>query len=336
MATNQAGVSIAELVRGLLDRRYEREAVRMLEAVSGSVNSGIVAQRLAELQAEAARLQVADARLGADNPVLRALLADMDAPLRRASGRIDVAAADLQADAVRSAEVLQRQLALPGFDDEALKTIGIRWNVPDPEAVQRLIGFVDSPAWAEEIAGFPGEVQNLVRNQAIRGISLGWNPRKTAREIAARLETYPLARAETLARTVHLQSYRSAAAANQAANADILSGAIRVATLDRRTCLGCVALHGTRLETGERVNDHHNGRCTSIPVVRGRERSIQTGREWFDGLDESRQRQQISFERSPGKFDYFQRSGDLRDFVGTYEDRVFGEMVRELPLKSLS
>ncbi len=323
---------IGELTRALLDRGYEQATRQTLNAIGASVGTGLINQRLAELDAEAARLEAVGDRLRPDNPVLRALLADLDTELGRIAQRVDAAASDAQRRGIDAAARLTRELALPGVTDEQLRLIGVQWNVPDPEAVNALVGYVNGAGWQAEMAAYPQTVLDVVRNQAVRGLVEGWNPLQTARLIRQMAQGVPAAQANTLMRTVQLQSYRDAAVMQRMANEDILEYQIRIAALDARTCMACVALHGTRLPINERINDHHNGRCTSISVVRGRPRDVQTGEEWFSSLPEERQRAQMG----DSAFELW-RGGriDLRDFVQPYQDRVFGEMVREASVKGM-
>ncbi|MEQ9027558.1 MAG: phage minor head protein [Aggregatilineales bacterium] len=332
MSANSPAPRVSDLIRNLLDRGYTQATSAVVNALGRSVSSGIVAQRLNELEAEAGRLAEAGERLDVNNPVVRALLADLEPRLRANGLLIDGAAGDLQNSGVNSAGQITRQLALPGMSDEALARIGVQWNRPDPEAVNALVGYVDSDAWAAELARYPELVISTVRNQAVRGIVEGWSPLRTAREIRRMAEGVTRAQAETLMRTLQLQSYRTAAAVHQQANAGILTEQIRIAALDNRTCLACIGLHGTRLPIGERVNDHHNGRCTSIAVVRGRPREVQTGEDWFNAQPEAR-RVQIA---GRANFEAMQAGRvQLRDFAQTYDDPVFGEMIREASLKGI-
>lgn len=327
-ATNRIG----ELTRQLLDRGYEQATRQTLNAIGASVNSGLIGQRLAELDAEAARLDAAGERLRPDNAVLRALLADLDSELARIAARIDVGAADTQRTGIEAAARLVRELALPGVDDRTLASIGVTWNVPDPESINATVGYVNGAGWAAELDKYPETVLQVVRNQAVRGLVEGWNPLQTARMIRQMAQSVPAVQANTLMRTVQLQSYRDAAVLQRVANADILTEQIRIAALDARTCMACVALHGTRLPIDERINDHHNGRCTSVSVVRGRPREVQSGEAWFGGLSEERQRAQMG----DSAFELWKGGRiDLRDFVQPYQDRVFGEMVREASVKGM-
>jgi hypothetical protein len=333
--------TVQDLVNGLLDRGYNSTVQPVLNAVARSTNSGLIAQRLNELDAEVARLMDAGEKLTPDNPVLRALLADLEDTMAVNGRIVDSAAQPLQQTAVDAAAKIQRQLALPGMTNAQLTQIGIKWNVPDPEAVMRLVGYSQSPEWAATLAKYGDDIVGIVNNQAIRGIAYGWSPLRTAREIRHITELLPAHQANTLMRTLQLTSYRDSTAASQNANVAIIADVIRIAALDGRTCLSCVALHGTVIWSGERnagdpvprVDDHQNGRCTSVVRVVGRPLNVQTGVDWFNGLPPERQQQQGGFANSPGKWEAFQ-SGEvtLNDFVHAYKDDTFGDMLREASL----
>ncbi|GIL09287.1 MAG: hypothetical protein BroJett033_7980 [Chloroflexota bacterium] len=333
--------TITDLITGLLDRGYARDAQPVLDAIARSTNSGLVAQRLRELDAEAARLDQAGERLTADNPILRAVLADLDDALHAAARRIANAADPLQANAARAAGTIQRQLALPGITDTQLARIGLRWNSPNPEAIARLVAYAQSDAWAAQLRQYERAVLDIVRNQAIQGGAFGWNPLRTAREIRRTAEALPAHQANTLMRTLQLTSYRDAAAAHQQANIAIAEQVIRVGTLDDRTCLACIAQHGLVIWDSERdvgapiprVNDHYSGRCTSVIVVKGRPVRVTTGPQWFAALPPARQAQQAAFASSPGKYAAFEQGRvTLADFVSPYTDPLFGPMLREAGL----
>lgn len=323
------------LISRLLDRGYQRTTRDVLARIAATTNTGRVQQRLSELNQEAARLAETGQRLTPDNPVLTALLTDLNPALRRSATLIDAAAPALQTNGATAAGQLTRQLALPGLDDQAIAAFGISWNTPDPEAVNELINLVNTAEWADELGGYPNRILSTVNNQAVRGVLEGWNPLRTAREITRITQSLPSAQANTLMRTLQLTSYRRGAAVHQQANIDILDGQIRVATLDARTCLACLALHGERLPAGQPIQDHHNGRCTAVPLVKGRPRQIQTGPQWFNSLSTTEQEQLGWSQQTPGKLDAI-RAGraDFRDFIQRYEDRTFGDMLREGSLQA--
>lgn len=328
LATNRIG----DLVAQLLDRGYAQAASATLRAVASSVQSGVVAQRLNELDAEAARLASAGQTLNADNPVLRALLADLDTAMRANTVRVSDGASATQAAGVQAASTITPALAFPGMSIQQLQAAGVGWNRPDPEAVNALVGYLSGDGWRTEMAGYPASVLNGVLNTAVRGMVEGWSASKTAREVRRIAEGMPVHTANNLLRTVQLQSFRDANALQQQANLDILDGQIRIATLDGRTCLACIAEHGTRLPAGERVLDHHSGRCIGVPTVRGRARVVATGEAWFAALSADAQRAQAG----DAAYDLLASGrAQLRDFVQPYTDRVFGAMQREASVKAI-
>lgn len=333
--------TVQDLINGLLDRGYTATVQPVLNAVGRSTGSGLIQQRLNELDAEVARLMASGDKLTPDNPVLRALLADLEDTMAVNGRVVDSAAQTVQQNAVDAAAKVQRQIALPGMTNAQLASIGIKWNVADPEAVMRLVGYSQSDAWAAALAKYGEDIVNIVNNQAIRGIASGWSPLRTAREIRTTTELLPAHQANTLMRTLQLTSYRDATAAQQNVNVGIIEEVVRIAALDKRTCLSCVALHGRVIWSSERdagtpitrVDDHQNGRCTSVVRVKGRPLNIQSGEQWFDNLPPDRQRQQGGFATSPAKWEAYQ-SGQvkLNDFVHAYTDNTFGDMLREASL----
>lgn len=324
--------STKELVNQLLDQGYARDAGKVVDAITQRVTTGVVAQRLKELQAEASTLQKGGKKLQPDNPVLRALQADMQTVLEANASDINRVAPTLKASANEAATILTRQLALGDTTDAQLSGIGVRWNVPDPQAVVALIGYSDSSAWQDELSRYAVGNLQAIQDIALRGIVNGFGPLRVAEQVRDVAQSIPVYQANTLMRTLQLQSYRDATAVNQLANQDIIQTIIRIATLDNRTCLACIALHGTELRIGERVNDHHNGRCTSIAVVKGRTLNLQNGVDWFNSQSAERQR------TIAGESNYKALSAgavSLNDFVVATDDRVFGEMVNEASLKGI-
>lgn len=334
--------TVADLITGLLDRGYDQTAQPVINAVARSTNSGIVQQRLSELETEAQRLADLGEPLKPDNPILRALLADLETTLNTDSRLIDGAADQVQQSGIDAAGNIQRQLALPGMTNTQLRALGIRWNVPDPEAVNRLVQYSQSSPWATLMNSYGDDVLAVVNNQAIKGIALGWSPLHIAREVRRMTENVPAHVANNQLRTLQLTSYRDGTSIHQTANRDIAQQVIRIATRDERTCLSCIAQHGDVIWDADtnadspvpRVNDHHQGRCTSVIRVKGRPPlNIVPGIKWFASLPPERQAQQRSFVDSPGKFAaYSTGKVNLRDFIHPYTDPVFNEMVREASL----
>lgn len=340
-STNHGG--LARLVQGLLDKGYNDTVEPVLRSVTNSTNdpNGIIQRRLAELEARAAELVAAGGRLSPDDAILRALMADLETVMGRNAGRVDGMAETVQATGTNAAGTIQRQMALGGMTDSQARALGVGWTTPSPDAVAQLIQYAQSNAFSEMLArDFQGLTLSTVQNIATRGISLGWGPLRIAREIRNTAEGFPTAQANNLARTLQLTAYRDGARIHQQANVAIIQDVIRIAALDDRCCLSCIALHGTVIWNSEtnagepipRVDDHHQGRCTSIVRVTGREVNIRTGEEWFNSLPPERQRA-IAGEAN---YNALQAGAvKLSDFPQAYEDDVFGTMLRESSLQGI-
>jgi SPP1 gp7 family putative phage head morphogenesis protein len=128
-----------------------------------------------------------------------------------------------------------------------------------------------------------------------QGVTQGLSPRTAARRMLQQVEgafAGGLTRAMTIARTELLDAYRAAARSQQDANRDVLAGWVWHAQLDDRTCLSCVARHGTLYSLDDPgPEDHQNGRCARMPKtkpwadlgftsVEPADR-IQAGADWF-------------------------------------------------------
>lgn len=105
-----------------------------------------------------------------------------------------------------------------------------------------------------------------------QAIPQGLSPRQAARRMLEAVEGQfngGLARALTIARTEILDAYRTAARQQQDANLDVVTGWIWHAQLDDRTCISCVAQHGTLHRPEEAgPEDHQNGRCARMPKTK--------------------------------------------------------------------
>lgn len=129
----------------------------------------------------------------------------------------------------------------------------------------------------------PGDSFATIRRSLVRGVAQGQNPRAVARDMVANVKVgyeQALTRAMSIARTEMLDAHRLAAAAHQAANADVLQGWQWVAALDHRTCPSCWAQHGNIYPLEEPGPlDHQQGRCARLPLTKPWKTLGFTGRE---------------------------------------------------------
>lgn len=167
----------------------------------------------------------------------------------------------------------------------------------------------------------------------VERVASGQNPRVIADWIS---DAYgmPLTDALRIDRTVQLYSYRQAENAQYTANGDVLEGVVWSAEIDDgRACMSCIALHGQVFPVGTVANDHHNGRCAMIPLVKGVDNPIrETGQVWFERQPEAAQKDMMGASKwqawQDGKF-------DLSQITKTYSDDVYGDMRTEASLKDL-
>lgn len=163
----------------------------------------------------------------------------------------------------------------------------------------------------------------------LEGVSLGRNPAKIAQDITNAFGI-GLSDSMRIMRTSQLWSYRSATQSNYEANG--IDSWVWFAELDITTCMSCINQHGSVHPSSEVLNDHHNGRCTMIPVVDGFNPVTETGLEWFEGNSESNQIAQMG--RS--KWDAWQSGEiDFNSMTGLQEDGVYGTMRVEQSLKKI-
>lgn len=323
---------LRKMINTLLDRGYESVAEDVIASIARSTGSGVIAQRLKELQDEAQRLAGTNQALRPDNPFVRALLADLDDVLRQQAKAINNAAGDVTQAGMDTADSLSRRLALNFVPDDIQGAITSAWNNPDPNALKAIHDYLSGPQLGAELQDFRVGSVDAIRQAAVRAFAEGKGPVSAARELRQLVDDIPRARANNLLRTMFNVAHREAHAAHQLANQHILQEQVRIASLDKRCCLSCINLHGKRYPLGMRIDDHHQGRCMGISVVRGYPLNIISGEDWFNGLSAAEQEARMG----PGRYaDWKAGRFDFRDLSATYEDPLFGRMNRTATLGEL-
>lgn len=259
--------------------------------------------------------------LRADHPLARAASDELLRHLRRAQRGIQPAAMRLTGNAARNAGQLARLITLGTGGRGALR---LGWNEPSEEALRALMDYTSSPVWGMWVDRFAPGMADRVQRVIVREFTQGRNPIAAARTVRRMMQTLPRANAVRMLRTLQLTALRDGMALDYAANADILTGTIRISTFDNRVCPACIALHGTRLAPGERVDDHYNGRCVAVGEVRGRPRNIESGADWL--RRQAPERVYAILGREAG--DAFLRGAvRLDDYVGVRHDPLFGRQI---------
>lgn len=322
--------SVTSLLTRLLDRRYQDAARNVLRAVGNDLDSARVRAAQAEFEAEADRLARNNLDLTPDNPALRNLTAEIDAAMARAAGRIAGAADELAGGAIDAAAASQVALPLAmGLPASVL----VGWNMVSADALAQLVAFQDNPAWLERLNQYRGAPADRINQIALRGFAAGWNPLKAARMIVEMTDKLPRSHANIMMRTLYLQSYKHAAAKAQGENRRLITRVRRMATLDNRVCMVCVALHGTEVPVGESVESHEQCRCVGVSDVAGVSVPFgPTGEDWFRGLPDPWQRQMMGASSWEAW-----KAGAIRigDVVGSYQDDLYGTMLTERSLKDM-
>lgn len=326
----QTGGTLGEFLARLLDRGFQQSAGQVLAAVASAAERPALQAALDALAADlAARGQRA---LAPRSAAYRALAAELTAMTQRQAAALHSGAPYVMDAARAAAATSVPELALWGTSAAQSASIRAAWNTPDPEAVQALLERARLPAFDAALARFGEGTADAVRAVALRGLVTGQGPLAMARDLRRVVADVPRYQANTLLRTLQMTSYREATAVHQAANSRLIEKSIRISALDDRTCLGCLALHGTEVPVGEPIAEHHNGRCVVVSQVRGRVLNVQTGEDWLRSLPEDRQVQIMG----PGKFAAWQAGAvQLREFAVPHTDPVFGAMIHEASLRGL-
>ena len=368
MATNKkTAVFINDLINKRLDSEFEKTAGKGLDQISNiSLSRGSSMQRsLSALDIEVKALMEKGKKITLDNTVLNQTLRNYQSLLISSQEIINANSGAVQASGQQIASTAVTAKVFPGITEDifgqgkdpikstviyqkVLQRNAVRWIIPTAGelTMAAAIDFVESEAWIAKMEAWGVGYAELTKKIILEGIEKGYNPNKIAALLREHAENIPAHSAENLMRTLQLTSYREGSLAMEKLNGKFLIKKIRIATLDNRTCLACIALHGTDLEIGERVDDHHRGRCTEYYVVPGGAKyppymqvdspsggrnlvPFQKGEDWFASLSPERQKLQASMLGTPAKWNAYNAGNPLSSFVTTYQDDVFGNMITE-------
>lgn len=342
MTLDTGNTAPARLLSSLLDAGYTEAFNVVANSFARLTEREPLRTSIRQFRDEAQRLNEAGERMTPDNPVVRALIADLEDVMQRQAGVVENAVDAVQGLAAERAETFVEQTT--GIPRNLLIEMG--WNQTDPEAVRALVDAVAGEEFADYMAQFGEGIADQVRTFIVRGLVEGRNPLMLAEELVDLIPGISVSRAQMLMRTLMLNAFRDAAVVSQLANADIIETVIRIAALDGRTCLACWALHGTELEIGQRVDDHPNGRCVSIVKIEGRPLNVPRGPQIFNDMLAAERNGTLS-ARQRAILDQMRRNHGasmraleggavaLQDFVGRQRLDVFGEIVQELSLRGI-
>lgn len=217
--------------------------------------------------------------------------------------------------------------------------MGVVYSQSTLEIIQAGINIVDSQPFQDAVNAWSAYHAQEVADIVVAAVARGENPRVVARLIEDyfRSRANPQADALRLMRTTQMYAVRVATANTYRENG--VSEWVWVANLgNTRTCMGCICMHGTRHPTTMALNDHHNGRCSMMPVTPtyaelGFEggtdvmAGMTSGQDWFAMQPPDVQRAimgpQLYEAYSQGQIPF---TPDV--IMGTYSNPIFGNMQR--------
>lgn len=237
--------------------------------------------------------------------------------------------------AIDTATVHSRRLTREYFtiNPNLQRAFDVTWDILPSESIETLLGFLrpDSRLTAKLTSDLGSFGAQYMSDQLLEGIALGYNPRKIASTISRSLGV-PLTYSLTNVRTAQLWSYREATRLNYINNSEIVQKWTWYASLDGRVCLSCVNQHGREYSLTVPLNDHHNGRCAQLPILRDFPVNIQSGQDWFNNLPASEQQRRMG----PAMYQAY-RNGEFQfqELSKVYENDVYGEMLQQNSLRGM-
>jgi SPP1 gp7 family putative phage head morphogenesis protein len=160
---------------------------------------------------------------------------------------------------------------------------GVSWSfgVPSVDAIKRLVGAMqEGSPLAKLFRGFGAEAAKKVAHALITGVTLGWNPRRIAPLVQQALDI-SRHRALTISRNESLRAYKDAGQETYKANRDVVDKWVWHSALNGRTCVACIAMHGTEHDLDEHLNGHVN--CIPAGAIVSGPRVIGSMTRWFNG-----------------------------------------------------
>lgn len=275
------------------------------------------------------------------------MMATIQREMQRYGAVVDDVVGAAQEKAVNSGAAAARQMILELFPEAARGSIvGVLQRMPR-EAVIALVGALreDSPLASITLARWGDKAAKQIGEQLVKGMVTGIGSRKTAREILKALDPalgMPLSKALTIARTETNRAFRSATRETYRRNPHVVKGWIWYANIDGEPepCLACLAMHGTKHDMDETLDDHPNGRCTMLAITPSFEelgiegvdepdRTVETGEEWFNRQPEERQREMMGEQR----YELWKQGNlDFEDMATTHHSDEWGDSIGVRPI----
>lgn len=160
--------------------------------------------------------------------------------------------------------------------------MSVQFNRLPVAAVENMVGSTTtgsplSSVLADASQGAP----ERLGQELINSIALGRNPVETARLAVRRGLGSTFTRMRTIARTEQLRVYREVSLATYS-HSGVVDEYRRLSARDSRVCPACLFSDGRTYPISKPFAEHPQGRCTTVPVIRGyKAPAYETGEEWF-------------------------------------------------------
>jgi len=269
---------------------------------------------------------------------LERLQVQVASEMRGFAAYADTAIAQQQIEAAMLADAHALTLVETAAAPLAAKIAGV-WDHLAAGAIQEIVGATRDGTPLRGILDRVGaEASAAAQDALIQGVALGQSPRETARGVR-RAMGKGLSNALRISRTETLRAYREATRVVWQQNDQFVKGWQWRAACDGRTCAMCWAMHGTIHRMDERLDDHPNGRCQMMPVLRSWDEIGKALGVDMSGMSEDEVEQVVGSELFEKAGDDVQRrvlgtgydawkSGKvtLQDFVGRKRSQKWGTM----------
>lgn len=216
-----------------------------------------------------------------------------------------------------------------------LAGVEVAFNRLPVEAVELMVGNLEDGSPLRTLllsASRRADSIDRLSRALINGTAQGINPRKVARQMKDELSR-GLDHALTVARSEEMRVYRQMTD-NQYRASGIVEGKYRLTARDSRVCMACLARDGEFIPLGQPMDEHPNGRCTTVAAIAGRPKpQWLNARDWFGTLDEETQVQMMG----AGRYEAWRRGDfELSELAVTVRGGRFGPNLQTAPLRDLT
>lgn len=196
----------------------------------------------------------------------RALIETVNAEVARYATQVGPYVQNMQQDVAEQARAQAASLVEAGVTRGIGATVA--FTVAQPATLETLAGFLAPGSPLQALIDDMGpETAAGLRGALLQGIVRGKGPAWIARKAGVALDL-PRRRAVTIARTEGARVYNAVTRGVYQENADVLEGWEWVASLDKRSCVACIVMHGTIHPLTDTLDGHPNCRCAMSPRTR--------------------------------------------------------------------